>query len=195
MAVRRQPTQPALPRRAGGHVRAWVHAGPAGDAADLDQFTRADRCLLTTGQPLPTEAAGSLTASPAQQGAQLIALPAAQPGRELVVPADPAVWAATLGRPLPGDLAQLLMTWLGTLAAPDGDALMTARGQDDAYETILWHCRRQDATLGPQVVLDTVLAQRNLACSRARGGLSSLLPATTALGGERRLASGRVAFF
>lgn len=195
------------------------------DAADLDQLTRADRCLLTTGQLLPTETAGSLTASPAQQGAQVIALPAAQPGRELVVPTDPAVWAATLGRQLPGDLAQLLMTCLGTLAAPDGDALMTARGQDDAYhrlvqfltswahtmkrrlalrtlgwaataasvglsldpdeqarvaavlsnqrridpqtlehlEAVLWHCRRQEAALGPHAVLDTVLAQRELA--------------------------------
>jgi tetratricopeptide (TPR) repeat protein len=30
-------------------------------------------------------------------------------------------------------------------------------------ETVLWHCRQQDYALGPRVVLDTVLAQRDLA--------------------------------
>lgn len=47
-------------------------------------------------------------------------------------------------------------------------AVLSNPGRVDAQtiehiETVLWRCERQDETLGPQGVLDTVLAQRNLA--------------------------------
>ncbi len=194
------------------------------DADDLEHLTPADRCLLTAGHPITTEAPASLRPAPARRGTQATLPPAGQPGGELVVPADPALWAAALGLQLPGDLSPLLMTCLGSLTSSDSDAFPTAGGPDRAYdrlvqfltswahtmkrrnvlrtlgwaataasvahsldpdeqarvaavlsnpgrvdaqtighfETILWHCKRQDDALGPRGVLDTVLMQRNL---------------------------------
>jgi hypothetical protein len=43
-------------------------------------------------------------------------------------------------------------------------------------ETVLWCCQRQDDTLGPQAVLDTVLAQRNLVRVLLRECPESLRP-------------------
>ncbi len=200
------------------------------DADDLEHLTAADRCLLTAGHPITTETPVSLRTSPARRGTQVTLPPAGQPGSELVVPADPALWAAAVGLQLPGDLSSLLMICLGFLTASDSDAFLTPGRPDGAYdrlvqfltswahtmkrrnvlrtlgwaataasiahslapdeqarvaavlsnlgrvdaqtigyfETILWHCKRQDDALGPRGVLDTVLIQRNL--------LYSLLP-------------------
>ncbi len=130
-----------------------------------------------------------------------------------------------MGLQLPGPLAMLLMTHLGSVAPSGGDVLSTPGERDRAYhqlvqflrswahtmdrrdvlrvlgwaattasvfpaidpdehqrlasvlstgsrvdaqtiehiEAVLWRCRRQDYALGPQAVLNTVLAQRDLA--------------------------------
>ncbi len=222
------------------------------DADDLEHLTPDERCLLTAGHPITTEAPASLRPAPAaRRGAQVTLLPAGQPGRELVVPADPALWAAALGLQLPGDLSPLLMTCLGSLTASDSDAFPTAGGRERAYhrlvqflmswahtmkrrnalrtlgwaataasvahsldpdeqprvaavlsnpggvdaqtiehfETILWHCKRQDDALGPRGVLDTVLMQRNLLYSLLPDCSDSLRPRLlSALSNASRLA-------
>jgi len=71
-----------------------------------------------------------------------------------------------------------LLAWAGTAAsvfpATVGDeheriaSVLSRSSRVDAQtiehiEAILWHCRRQDHALGPQAVLTTVLAQRDLA--------------------------------
>ncbi|MGH3898224.1 MAG: hypothetical protein ACRDTA_08200 [Pseudonocardiaceae bacterium] len=110
------------------------------DADDLEQLIPADRCLLTTGHLPTASSAGvpsSLTPStPPRRGTQLTVVAAGQPGSELVVPADPAVWAIALSLPLPGDLGPLLMTCLGSLTASD-DALATPGGWEQAYHRLV----------------------------------------------------------
>jgi tetratricopeptide (TPR) repeat protein len=195
------------------------------DADDLDKFTPAERLLLTSAPPLPTEAADVGARTRGRRGTQRLVLPAGQPASELVVPTDPAVWTDVRGLQPAGELVTLLMSCLGTLTTADGETLTTAHGRDDAYyrlvqflmswahnmkrrnalralgwaasaasvgylldpdeyqrvaavlskprridaptiehiEAVLWHCRMQEAALGPRAVLDTVLAQRELA--------------------------------
>ncbi|MGH3886620.1 MAG: hypothetical protein ACRDSZ_08620 [Pseudonocardiaceae bacterium] len=106
------------------------------DADDLEQLSPADRCLLTTGYAaaaIATEAPGSRTPSPAGRGTQVRVFAVSHPSSELVVPADPAVWAAVMGLQLPDDLGPLLMTCLGSLTACDGKALATPGQRDHAY--------------------------------------------------------------
>lgn len=195
------------------------------DADDLEHLTPPDRCLLTaSGNGYPFVAPTTTPSRGLRRGTLLPALPAGQPDAELVVPADTSGWAAAMGQQLPGSLAMLLMTYLGSVAPSDRDALRTPRERDRAYhqlvqflrswahtmdrrdvlrvlgwaatsasvfpaidgeqqrlasvfstgsrvdaqtiehiEAVLWRCRRQDYALGPQAVLNTVLAQRDLA--------------------------------
>jgi tetratricopeptide (TPR) repeat protein len=82
-------------------------------------------------------------------------------------------WAHTMDR---RNVLRLL-AWAGTAAsvfpATVGDehervaSVISRSSRVDAQtiehiETVLWHCRRQDHALGPQAVLTTVLAQRDL---------------------------------
>ncbi|MGH3872487.1 MAG: hypothetical protein ACRDSR_13445 [Pseudonocardiaceae bacterium] len=82
-------------------------------------------------------------------------------------------WAHTMDR---RDVLRLL-AWAGTAAAvlpaTAGDeyervaSMLSASSRVDAQiiehiESVLWHCRRQNRALGPQAVLSTVLAQRDL---------------------------------
>lgn len=196
------------------------------DADDLEHLTPADRCLLTTSgiEYAPAAPVTTPPSSSLRRGTPVPTLPAGQSDAGLVVPVDASVWAAAMGLQLPGTLATLLMTYLGS--APAGrDALSTPRERDHTYhqlvqflrswahnmdrrdmlrvlgwaattaslsaaidpdqhqrvasvlstpsrvdaqtiehiEAVLWRCRRQDYVLGPQAVLDTVLAQRDLA--------------------------------
>ncbi len=83
-------------------------------------------------------------------------------------------WAHTMDR---RDVLQIL-SWAATIASlfptTVGDehervvSVFNAAGRVDAkviehIEGVLWHCRQQDHALGPQAVLITVLAQRDLA--------------------------------
>jgi hypothetical protein len=83
-------------------------------------------------------------------------------------------WAHTMDR---RDVLRVL-SWAATTASLfstiDGDehqrmaSVLTKPSRVDAQtiehiEAVLWRCQRQDDALGPQAVLDTVLAQRNLA--------------------------------
>jgi hypothetical protein len=207
------------------------------DVDDLEHLTPADRSLLTTSgngyAPAATPSSPLLPSTPGDhpgcalggRGSPVPALLAGQSDAELVVPVDAAVWAAALGLQLPGPLAMLLMTCLGSSAPSGRDALATPRERDRAYhqlvqflrrwahnmpdrrdmlrvlgwaivaalfpalhpdeqqrvaavlstpsrvdaqtiehiEAVLWHCERQDSALGPHAILDTVLAQRDLA--------------------------------
>jgi tetratricopeptide (TPR) repeat protein len=82
-------------------------------------------------------------------------------------------WAHTMDR----RNALRLLVWAGTAAsvfpATVGDehervaSVLSRSSRVDAQtiehiEAVLWHCRRQDHALGPQAVLTTVLAQRDL---------------------------------
>jgi hypothetical protein len=62
-----------------------------------------------------------------------------EPDAALVVPSDPAVWAAATGS------SRVDAQTIGHI------------------EAVLWHCKAQDHVFGPQAALDTVLTQRNLA--------------------------------
>ncbi|MGH3929441.1 MAG: hypothetical protein ACRDTF_05625, partial [Pseudonocardiaceae bacterium] len=224
------------------------------DADDLAKFTPADRVLLTTA-PAATSSIGTpntpLPATLEHPGLRVIVLPAAQPGAELIVPADPTLWAGATGLQLPDDLTILLVTWLGSLTASNGAALSTPGGHDQAYhrlvqfltswantmkrrnalralawaataasvghfldpdeqarlaavldnpgrvdsqtldhvEAVLWRCRMQEAALGPHAVLDTVLAQRQLARSLLPDCPAALRPRLlSALSGASRQA-------
>jgi tetratricopeptide (TPR) repeat protein len=83
-------------------------------------------------------------------------------------------WAHTMDR---RDILGVL-SWAATTASLfpiiDGDehqrvaSVLTKSSRVDAQtiehiEAVLWHCQRQDVTLGPQAALTTVLAQRDLA--------------------------------
>ncbi|MBV9143402.1 MAG: hypothetical protein JO115_21205 [Pseudonocardiales bacterium] len=68
-------------------------------------------------------------------------------------------WAASVaGLPVTtdGDEQERLASVLGASSRLDTRTI-------GHIEAVLWHCRRQDYTLGPQAVLTTVLAQRDLA--------------------------------
>jgi tetratricopeptide (TPR) repeat protein len=84
-------------------------------------------------------------------------------------------WAHTMDR---RDALRVLATWVASAAsvlpALNGDeharvaSVLRAPGRVDAQtiehiDAVLWHCRQQDYALGPQAVLSTVLAQRDLA--------------------------------
>ncbi|MCA1673452.1 MAG: hypothetical protein LC799_15060, partial [Actinobacteria bacterium] len=83
------------------------------DADDLDKLTPAERILLSSAPPPPTDVADPVAHPRGRRGAQRLVLPADQPPGELVIPTDPAVWAAVLGPARPGELVSLLMTCLG----------------------------------------------------------------------------------
>jgi tetratricopeptide (TPR) repeat protein len=85
-------------------------------------------------------------------------------------------WAHSMDR---RDVLRLL-AWAASVAsvfpATAGDehervaSVLSASSRVDAQtiehiEAVLWHCRQQDYALGPQAVLTTVLAQRDLACA------------------------------
>jgi hypothetical protein len=68
-------------------------------------------------------------------------------------------WAATSAAVLPaldGDEQQRIASVISTPSRVDAQTI-------EHIEAVLWHCARQDETLGPQAVLNTVLAQRDLA--------------------------------
>ncbi|MGH3702508.1 MAG: hypothetical protein ACRDQY_24285 [Pseudonocardiaceae bacterium] len=84
-------------------------------------------------------------------------------------------WAHTMDR---RDALRVVAAWMASAAsvlpALNGDdharmaSVLRAPGRVDAQtiehlEAVLWHCRQQDDALGPQAVLSTVLAQRDLA--------------------------------
>lgn len=107
------------------------------DADDLEQLAPADRCLLTTSHPLPTEVPGSLTHTPEIRSTQVVMPPAGQAASQLVIPANSAVWLVAMDLRLPGELAPLLMTCLGSLTDDDGDALTTPRERGRAYPRLV----------------------------------------------------------
>jgi tetratricopeptide (TPR) repeat protein len=83
-------------------------------------------------------------------------------------------WAHTMYRRHTLRLLSWAASAAGLPAIIDGDeqeriaAVLTKPSRLDArtighIEAVLWHCRRQDHALGPQAVLTTVLAQRDLA--------------------------------
>jgi hypothetical protein len=68
-------------------------------------------------------------------------------------------WAATSAAALPaldGDEQQRIASVISTPSRGDAQTI-------EHIEAVLWHCRQQDHALGPQAVLNTVLAQRDLA--------------------------------
>ncbi|MDQ3760452.1 MAG: hypothetical protein M3460_01725 [Actinomycetota bacterium] len=68
-------------------------------------------------------------------------------------------WAAATASVFPalaGDAHQRVAAVLSKSSRVDAQII-------EHIEAVLWHCRRQDYALGPQAVLDTVLAQRDLA--------------------------------
>ncbi|MDQ3761136.1 MAG: hypothetical protein M3460_05395 [Actinomycetota bacterium] len=68
-------------------------------------------------------------------------------------------WAATTASVFPtlvGDAHQRVVSVLSRSSRVDAQVI-------EHIDAVLWHCRRQDYALGPQAVLDTVLAQRDLA--------------------------------
>lgn len=70
-------------------------------------------------------------------------------------------WAATpalVGHSLDPDEQARVAAVLGNPGRVDEQII-------EHIEAVLWHCRMQEAALGPRAVLDTVLAQRNLARS------------------------------
>jgi hypothetical protein len=122
---------------------------------------------------------------------------ASEPAAENVVPSDPSLdylvrflssWAKDMERRKV--LRALGWTATAVAAAPvlkaiDPDeqkrviAACAEPGRVDMQtiqhiEEVLWSCKRQDDTLGPQAALDTVLAQRNLARSLERDCSASL---------------------
>lgn len=105
------------------------------DADDLEQLTTADRCLLTTGHPPAASSTGARDLL--RRSIQVTALPVSQAKSELVLPADPAVWATALGPQLSGDLAPLLMACLGSLTACESEALTTPHERDHAYHRLV----------------------------------------------------------
>ncbi|MGH3889343.1 MAG: hypothetical protein ACRDSZ_22755 [Pseudonocardiaceae bacterium] len=67
-------------------------------------------------------------------------------------------WAASVASVLPatvGDEYERVASVLGASSRVDAQTI-------EHIEAVLWHCRRQDHALGPQAVLTTVLAQRDL---------------------------------
>jgi hypothetical protein len=75
-------------------------------------------------------------------------------------------WAASVASVFPatvGDEHERVASVLSRASRVDAQAI-------EHIEAVLWHCRRQDHSLGPQAVLSTVLAQRDLA--RATAGSS-----------------------
>jgi len=67
-------------------------------------------------------------------------------------------WAATAASVFPatsGDEYERVASVLSRSSGVDAQAI-------EHIEAVLWHCRRQDHLLGPQAVLTTVLAQRDL---------------------------------
>jgi tetratricopeptide (TPR) repeat protein len=67
-------------------------------------------------------------------------------------------WAASAASVLPatvGDDYERLASVLGASSRVDAQTI-------EHIEAVLWHCRQQDYALGPQAVLSTVLAQRDL---------------------------------
>jgi hypothetical protein len=96
-------------------------------------------------------------------------------------------WARTMKR----RHALRTLGWAATAASvghwPDPDenarvaAVLSNPSRVDAhtlehFETVLWRCKRQDDSLGPQGVLDTVLAQRSLLRSLLPGCPEALRP-------------------
>lgn len=67
-----------------------------------------------------------------------------------------AATAASVGHTLNLDEQERLAAVLGNPGRVDARTI-------DHIEAVLWHCERQDDSLGPQAVLSTVLAQRDLA--------------------------------
>jgi tetratricopeptide (TPR) repeat protein len=68
-------------------------------------------------------------------------------------------WAASAASVFPataGDEQARVASVLGGSSRVDAQTI-------EHIEAVLWHCRRQDYALGPQAVLNTVLAQRDLA--------------------------------
>jgi tetratricopeptide (TPR) repeat protein len=68
-------------------------------------------------------------------------------------------WAASVASVFPatvGDESERVASALSGSGRIDGQTI-------EHIEAVLWHCRRQDYALGPQAVLATVLAQRDLA--------------------------------
>ncbi|MEO7193463.1 MAG: hypothetical protein ABIZ05_01360 [Pseudonocardiaceae bacterium] len=81
-------------------------------------------------------------------------------------------WAATtasLPLALDGDEHQRVVSALTGLIRVDAQTI-------EHIEAVLWHCRRQDHALGPQAVLDTVLAQRDLVRALRPGCPAELRP-------------------
>jgi hypothetical protein len=68
-------------------------------------------------------------------------------------------WAASIASVFPttvGDEHERVASVLSRASRVDAQVI-------EDIEAVLWHCRRQDHALGPQAVLTTVLAQRDLA--------------------------------
>ena len=170
-------------------------------AADLDDALAAGGSLASSA---PTRGAGRPAGRPASLAAEIAAILAALPGQDQPGPGAlreqeydhlvPALahWAAQMKRrdvlailgaaataacasPLldrlsPDDLARMASAAAGTRRAEPAIAAHA--------EAVLEHCMRQEDTLGPQVVLDTVLAQQRLVATLlagASGGLHARL--------------------
>jgi hypothetical protein len=96
-------------------------------------------------------------------------------------------WAASIASAFPitaGDEHARVASVLSRASRVDAQTI-------EDIEAVLWHCRRQDRALGPQAVLSTVLAQRDL--TRAGARLPARLKAPNALSAQRSCTPGRVA--
>jgi hypothetical protein len=81
-------------------------------------------------------------------------------------------WAATtasLSSTIDGDEQQRIASVLSTSSRVDAQTI-------EHIEAVLLRCRRQDKALGPQAVLDTALAQRDLARALMPECPADLLP-------------------
>ncbi|HET9258063.1 MAG TPA: hypothetical protein VFO16_23085 [Pseudonocardiaceae bacterium] len=114
-------------------------------------------------------------------------------------------WAHTMDR---RDVLRLL-AWAGTAASvfptTVGDehervaSVLSGSSRVDAQtiehiESVLWHCRRQKRTLGPQAVLPTVLAQRDLTRALVPDCPAGLRPRMLSTLGEASRQAGWLSF-
>jgi hypothetical protein len=98
-------------------------------------------------------------------------------------------WAASVASlpALDGDEQQRVTSVLRTPSRVDAQTI-------EHIEAVLWHCVRQDETLGPQAVLNTVLAQRDLTRALAPECPAALRPRMLSVLSEASRQAGWLSF-